>query len=108
MSDLKVGDVCIVVAPATADVVGMECVIFGAEQEHRKKASETELVEIWWCCFGFHVRLADGRHMAIERACLRKKPPKSDDQGEPRTDFTPADQDFREDLQRRLTTTVTP
>lgn len=43
----------------------------------------------------------DGEPGSCTKEHLRKKPPKPND-AEPRTDFTPADDEFREDLTRRL------
>jgi hypothetical protein len=103
--ELKVGDVCVIQLPSGSCEAcqrrnGSECTIVGAEFigvriscGGKPEVGRYFLVE----CPG--VRLP----MALHRTELRKKPPKADDEGEPRADFTPADPDFREDLQRRLT-----
>jgi hypothetical protein len=108
-SDLKLGDLCVIVAPASADLIGLDCEIIGEEMEYQRKVLDTPLLECWHYCIGFKVRTSDGRRFAIERICLRKKPPMSDDdRGEPRADFTPAAAEFVEDLQRRLTKHTEP
>jgi hypothetical protein len=103
VSDLKVGDVCVIVAPASVEMIGLECEIIGEEKRYERKVLDTPVLECWHYCEGFMVQTVDGRRFAIERICLRKKPPEGDDQGEPRADFTPAQPEFVEDLQRRLT-----
>lgn len=106
-SDLKVGDVCVIQLPpgsceACARHNGAECSIVALESpgirvgcNRKPELGSFYLVEV------AGVPLP----MALRREELRKKPPKSDDDSTPRTDFTPCEPSFVEDLQRRLTTT---
>lgn len=102
--DLKVGDVCVIQfqpggCEACARRNGTECTIVGAEFlgtrlscGGRPELGRFFLVE----CSGV------SKPMALHRTELRRKDPPKEDDATPRTDFTPADPDFREDLQRRL------
>jgi hypothetical protein len=101
--DLKVGDICIIVPPAVNNI-GAECEIVGPEQQHEVRVLNAELFEVWIWCFGFKVRITGtGKHFAVDRRCLRKKDPPKEDDATPRDDFVPAQPEFIEDLQRRLT-----
>lgn len=102
-NDIKVGDVCEVVASPDGipTLLGQDVEVIGPEKNYSQDIGGV----ITLYCFGFMVQSAAGKRYAIARECLRKKPPKTDDQGEPRTDHTPADPEFIQDLQRRLSKT---
>lgn len=74
--DLKVGDLCIVVAPAGEKYRGRECEIVGPHQVYEKRIASTNDFDMVAWCEGFLVRMTDNRAAVVfEAQCLRKKPP---------------------------------
>lgn len=98
-SDLKVGDVCVIVIAAPA-WRGLECtVISGLMPSKGRPGTLVHDVEVPHA----PEPSQPGNRWVIEPWRLLKKPPPSDDPGGLSTDFTPAQPEFIEDLQRRLT-----
>ena len=98
--DIKVGDVCVIVAPASHALVGSECEVIGEEKTYEKTIITSEAFEMVAWCRGFLVRVAiDGRRYCIERRCLRKKRPPADQDQVVRQQTVPRE-DFEKWLQR--------
>lgn len=101
MSELKVGDVCIVLpyrGPSiTPEIDGHTVTITGPEELRRYGK---------YGCFGFEVTSSGGKLYCVHRAILRKIDPPAADDSTPRTEFLPAEPSFVEDLQRQLTRTT--
>jgi hypothetical protein len=78
--DIKVGDVCVIVSPASSQLVGSECEVIGPEKVYERKIASTGSLDVIAWCNGFLVRVAcDGKRYVLERQCLRKKRPPADD-----------------------------
>lgn len=92
-ADLKVGDVAVVLHDGNYFPAGHEVEVIGGPRMYPLVPPTEE---------SFQIRDASGIDCWAYRSTLRKKPPKSEPDATPREDFTPADPDFREDLQRRL------
>lgn len=85
MSNLKVGDVCeIIKSDSVPEALGLECSVVTLMPGSRK--------DVKICIPGF---IGPRGHdiWNIEAHCLRLKPPPSNSNGEPSTDFTPANND---------------
>lgn len=85
-NDIKVGDVCLVLAgpgpSLTPEIDGHTVTITGPEQLR------------WFGshgCFGFEITTSDGVRYCVHRLYLRKIDPPTSDDSIPRTDFKPAD-----------------
>jgi hypothetical protein len=84
MSKFKVGDVCVIVGSWTnPHHNGMECTVTSAPYR-------------FYDLDVYSTRLADGSVSSASESCLRLKRPPTQDDSEPRSDFTPCEDDFSE------------
>ena len=85
-NDIKVGDFCVVLPSQNCMLgarryVGTEVEVIGPETRYGHGA---------FYVVGFECRCEDGKIAYFNRVVLRKRPPRQDPDGVPRTDYTPA------------------
>lgn len=110
---IKVGDVCEVVATCceySAQCKGLECTVTGGRAfSHFRCDCGFTTSQYVFVEYSNPPPLCDhlglGRRPSVPLCFLRKKPPKQTDDAEPRLEHVPADPEFIEDLQRRLSKT---
>ncbi len=109
-NDIKVGDVCEIVGTCCskgAGFVGLECLLVAAPTDRicacfcGSNTSDYFFASVPGAPTPSLNQYIPGSY-AIPRAFLRKKPPKAHDQDDSRTDFTPAEPEFQQDLKRQL------
>lgn len=89
----RAGDVCVIIRARFApNRVGTECVLIGRDST----------TEEWELDLPDGARPSFGGYFTLPDSCLRLKRPPSKDDAEPRADFTPAEDEFRDWLKSHM------